>query len=401
MHSGLQQLIEISPATKAARVFGAIATILGSLATLLVCGGSCLRSCVPSLQQRDSWTHITGGVLITAFVCQSLTFLVFIQVRNEMGCGSGTDREGRDVDCEVGYAGIMSILACICYLVAGIMVLVFGQDAPMENQQWSQMVKFGHRILIRIGIVYPKQDPFTSTTPRWQDIALLLVSLTAFIFSLAVTLGCRFFRVEFTDTNDEYLRGLLYYYYNPDDSCRKFERGSLTSFTATTRAAIAMGIMATALGGILMVLLWTMILIADFKPVSYYKALPVLAFFAALTQSLTFLANKERKDGLCVEDMTECSLGADGVLAAMNLCVYMLFVPALVWYGKNNNSNARVSGGSSDMAEEEDVKFDKGTPEQVIPEEDIEKVEQVVTPEEDSKKDRKDLQIQWIRCVTR
>ena len=422
-YSEWQQFIDFSPATKAARVFGAIATILGSFATLLVCFGSCMRSCCGSStttttttttsdlgRRRDSWTYLTGGVLMGAFVCQCFTFLVFVQVRNDMGCASGTDSDGRDVDCEVGSGGIWSILACICYLLAGIMVFVFGHDVPSENQQLSKLVACGHRTMTRIGIVYPKQDPFCSSTHqhRWQDIALLLVSLIGFIFSLEVLLGCRFFRTEFTDDNNntnnddenEYLRGLFYYYYYPDNSCRRFERGSLTSFTATTRAAIAMGIMATIVGGIVMVMLWTMILIADVKPAVYYQALPVLAFVAALSQSLTFLANQERQDVLCEGDMTDCSLAGDGILAAINTCVFMMFIPALWWYGKNRNINPRDDGSDMDH-EEEDAKLDKGTPEQGITpsEKDIEEMEHIedmeqeviITPEEDIETNRKDL----------
>jgi hypothetical protein len=299
-----------------------------------------------------------------------------------MGCGS-TDIDGRSTSCELGFGGVSSIVACCCYLIAGIMILVIGHDAPTENQYASKMVDFVDRIMTRIGIVYPKKDPFYNTIPRWQDIALLLVSFTVFIFSLSVILGCRFFLVEFndsdTDTDDEYNKyeeGLFYYYYPPDNSCRRFERGSLISFTATTRAAIAMGLLATTLGGILMVLLWTMILVADYKPMGYYKTLPVLAFFAALTQSMTFLANKERQDLLCLEDMIDCSLGADGFLAAISVCIYILLVPALWWYGKNTNIKERDSSGTSSdiVADEEDDEFDKGSPEQeVILEEDTEK----------------------------
>lgn len=108
-----EALDTFSGAFKASRVFGTVAALLMSL--VLVCGVLQLFTTIA----KDSVWYAIRGMLLGALVFQTLVFVAF---------RSNTCQDSELIDCEIGSAGMMTILNCL--VLAGLAVLACAVPPP-------------------------------------------------------------------------------------------------------------------------------------------------------------------------------------------------------------------------------------------------------------------------------
>lgn len=108
-----QALETLSGAFKASRVFGTVAALLMSL--VLVCG---ILQLFSTIAKDPIWRAIRVMVSV-ALICQALVFLAF---------KSNTCRDTDLIECEIGSAGMMTIINCLVLL--GLVVLSWAVPPP-------------------------------------------------------------------------------------------------------------------------------------------------------------------------------------------------------------------------------------------------------------------------------
>jgi hypothetical protein len=328
--------IEFDASTQVARAFGIIAAILGGVALLIVFGMQCL------MPPRRLWRFL-AFCLLGAFFSQSLTFLIWKQIRDNQCSLQGQS-------CSMGVGTVWSITSTVLYLLMGTTVLVLLPPPTATAYNCPRLNNGLRRVIQWTGITRKKDAKKHLQSLSWMHYLVLLVSLVAFAFSLAVLFGCRFFQVNVQDRSLK--SGLFGYLYPPTDSCRLYEYGTRTSFLTSTKAAQAFAVLAVFFGGILFILLWNMILLLDFPKLSY-KMLWFCAFWGGLSQGLTFLFMKEVNDRICGIAGQTCDLSVDGILAAIATPLYLLMIPVVCRGSLVRRSEDDQEEGMKDVDDEE------------------------------------------------
>ena len=341
--------INFTAGTEAARVFGIIACVLGGVALIVVLGLQCVTP--PGRHWR-----MLAFLFLCSFVCQSFTFLVWLQVRDALCSRANTT-------CSNGIGSVCSTCATILYLLMGACLLILPPPSATAYN-CPRLAGFVHNIGPWTGITRKKDFRKALRSIRWMQATVLVASVVAFAFSIEVIFDCRFVDVNSNFRNSSWSIGLYQYYYPPDGSCRTYESSDRNNaLDASTKAAEAFGVLAAFFGGILVFIVGSMLLVLNF-PARVYKALPFIAFFCVLSQALTFLIFKEANDTICKQVGLSCGLGAAGVLAIVGVCLYFV-VMCFFFKGVNveeeslvgeiENENEPASAGSLLVAEEGDV----------------------------------------------